>query len=134
MRKGRTVLQAKRYGTSTCTAHTPLSTVARRMDNDDISSIVVVDDQGYLVGIITRTDLLRAMVDGEEWGTHSVADYMSERVITVAPTTLIMDVAELLLKHHIHRAVVVEEQDGKHRPLAVVSASDLVYHMVKDIQ
>jgi len=104
------------------------------MDDDDISSVVVVDDQGYLVGIITRTDLLRAMMDGEDWGAHPVADYMSEQVVTVAPTILIVDVAELLLKHHIHRAVVVEEQDGKARPLAVVSASDLVYHMVKDVQ
>lgn len=134
MRKGRTVLQAKRYGTSTCTPDAPLSVVARRVVDDDISSLVVVDDQGYLVGIITRTDLLKAMLDDDEWGTHIVQNHMSEHVVTVAPTTLIVDVASLLLEHHIHRAVVVEEQGGKARPLAVVSASDLVYHMVRDIQ
>lgn len=133
MRKGRTVLQAKRYGTSTCTSHAPLSVVARRMDEDDISSVVVVDDSGYLTGILTRTDLLRAIVEGENWATRTVEEYMSEQVVTVQPTTLIMDVARLLLEHHIHRAVVVEEQDGGLRPLAVVSASDLVYHMVRDM-
>lgn len=132
MRKGRTVLQAKRYGTSQCSARAALLVVARRMDEDDISTLVVVDERGYLVGIITRTDLLRAMVEREDWTTQPVEAYMTRDVVTVTPNTLLMDVAKTLLSHHIHRVVVVDEETGDRRPLAVISAGDVVYHMVMD--
>lgn len=103
------------------------------MVEDDISSLVVVDKDGYLVGIITRTDLVKAIVDHEDWGSHLVREYMADQVVTVEPTTTLMEIARLLLRHHIHRLVVVEEENGKRRPLAVISGSDLVYHMVRDL-
>ena len=43
-------------------------------------------------------------------------------------------VANLLLEHHIHRVVVVRDENGKHKPVAVVSDTDLIYHMVKEIE
>jgi CBS domain-containing protein len=54
-------------------------------------------------------------------------------VIAVTPEDLLGTVAKLLLDHHIHRVVVVREENGKQKPMAVVSATDLIYHMMKEI-
>ncbi len=131
MRKGPTVLEAKRLGTIVCNDQTTILEAATQMDEDDIGSLVVVDDEGCLAGIITRFDLLRAQVAAEDWSGRPVAAYMSRQVITVPPSALLMDVARLLVENRIQRVVVAEETHGKQRPLAVVSASDIVYHMVK---
>lgn len=125
-----TVIEAKRFGVFNCNQKCQLDEAARRMVEEDISALVVVDDDGFLVGILTRTDLLRAWLEAENWQGKPVKDYMNPDVVTVAQQTRLSKVAELLLDKHIHRVVVTREEDGKQRPLSVVSAGDLVYHMV----
>ncbi len=127
-----TVLQAKRYGIYSCHCSTTLREAARRITDEDISTLVVVDDDGYLLGVITRIDLVRARCEREDWGTLPVEDYMSHPVITVTPKDSLTYVAHLLLNKQIHRVVVVQGEKAKWRPVAVVSAADLVYHMVKE--
>ncbi len=132
MRKGRTVLEAKRYGIHSCQRTDSLLHVARKMVASDISALVVVNPTGDLAGIITRTDLLRACVTNENWETQPVEAHMSIDVVTVTPQTMLRDVANLLLANHIHRVVVVREENGLKIPVAVLSDGDFVYHMVKD--
>ncbi len=127
-----TVLEAKRYGIYSCQRRTTLIEAARLITDEDISTLVVVDDEGYLLGVITRIDLVRACYEREDWRTLPVEDYMSHPVITAAPRDNLTYVARLLLNKQIHRVVVVQEEKGKWRPVSVVSAADLVYHMVKE--
>jgi CBS domain-containing protein len=125
-----TVIEAKRFGIFHCSQDCLLSEAARRIVEEDISTLVVVDEDGFLAGILTRTDLLRAWLKTENWQSKPVKDYMIPDVVTVPPQTRLSKVAELLLDKQIHRVVVTREEDGKQRPLSVVSAGDLVYHMV----
>jgi CBS domain-containing protein len=129
-----TVMQAKRYGVVTCYAHTTLLDAARRMAEEDISALVVADLDGYLAGIITRTDLLRACANDEDMRQAVVAGYMNPHVVTVGLQTSLKEVRGLLLDQKIHRVVVVRAEGDRLRPIAVVSAADLVYHMVKELE
>ena len=131
MRQGRTVLEAKRYGVYTCKATTTMIDAARTLLEKDVSALVVVADDETLVGVLSRTDLLRAYVDHEDWANLLVSQYMSTDGVTVTPQTLLFDVAQLLLKNHIHRLVVLRQEGNRQRPVAVVSDGDFVYHMVK---
>jgi CBS domain-containing protein len=131
MRTDQTVLQAKRFGIFSCSQDETLQEAARRMVEEDISALVVVDKEGYLVGIITRIDLLRALTKLEDWEKLLVMDYMNKDVVTVSPQTQLTRVAELLVEKQIHRVVVAREENGKKKPISVVSAADLVYHMIK---
>jgi CBS domain-containing protein len=133
MKQGRTVLEAKRFGCHCCTSAAPLIDAVTKMVEHDISSLVVTDAEGYLAGIITRSDVLRDYLASDEWQRQPVGDYMTSDVVTVAPEDLLATVANLLLEHHIHRVVVVRDDSGRHKPLAVVSDTDLIYHMVKEI-
>jgi CBS domain-containing protein len=104
------------------------------MVEHDISCLVVTEPDGYLAGIITRNDVLRGYMASDEWQRVPVGDYMTRDVITVTPEDLLSTVANLLLDHHIHRVVVVRQENGQPKPLAVVSATDLIYHMMKEVE
>lgn len=126
-----TVMQAKRLGVLTCTPDTRLSDAAQRMTSEDVSALVVVDENGYLAGVLSRTDLLRAWDKGGPWGERTVSHYMSSQVVTVGLNTTLGEVVDLLLNERIHRVVVVRHEGDQLRPVGVVSAADIVYHMVK---
>ncbi|MEA3335984.1 MAG: CBS domain-containing protein [Chloroflexota bacterium] len=131
--KQKTVLQAKRLGIEGCSADDRLGPIARRMADDDISALVVVDDEGFLRGIITRSDLLRAYANDRQWKAKPVGDYMTSDVITVGPETSLSDVVATLTARNVHRLVVVRQEMGKERPIAVISDSDLVCDMADDL-
>ena len=71
-----TVLQAKRFGVFTCSKNDTLLEAAQRMVEEDISALVVVDENGFLNGIITRTDLLKAFVSLENWQKHKEVEHL----------------------------------------------------------
>ena len=126
-----TVLQAKRLGVFHCQEATLLAEAARQMVSEDISALVIVDQAGGLQGIITRFDLLRALIERDDWRGLPVSMYMARQVVTVSQQTTLREVAQLLLNKHIHRVVVTRLEEEKQVPLAVVSAADLVYHMAR---
>ncbi len=126
-----TVLQAKRFGVFSCRNDAPLLEAAQLMTQEQISALVVVDEGGSLVGIITRVDLLKAHDSRTDWKTAPVEEFMNPQVVTVTASTRLSQVSRILLDKGIHRVVVVQEEGGKARPVGVVAAADLLYHMVK---
>jgi signal-transduction protein with cAMP-binding, CBS, and nucleotidyltransferase domain len=129
--KNMSVLEAKRFGVYTCRKTDSLRHVAEQMTERDVSALIVVDDTGFLQGIITRTDLVRACCQSDDWSSQPVEHYMSEDVVTVKPDDTLLRVMTLLLDKHIHRVVVVQNQRGQPKPIAVLSAADVIYHMVR---
>jgi len=127
-------VQAKRFGVITCTPQASLREAAQRMTGDDISALVVVDSEGCLAGIITRTDLLRAHVEHEDWADRTVSEIMNPDVVMIGLHAPLSEVEKLLLDQRIHRVVAVRPEGDKLRPMAVISAADLVYHMVKELE
>ncbi len=133
--KNVTVLAAKRLGISHCACDTSIGDIARKMNNEDISCLIVTDEDGYLKGIVTRTDVVRAALkQPERWQETSCCDWMTSDVITVLPTTALSSAAQILQAKHIHRVVVVEQEGEKARPIAVLSDGDILYHLVKGVQ
>ena len=126
-----TVLEAKRYGVYQCDQDQTLGEAAQRMVDDDVSALVVTDEEGCLAGILSRTDLMRALMTDQVWQNQLVRLFMASEVVTAGPHATLLEVAKLLLEHQIHRVVVVKDEQGKKRPLSVISAADIVYHMVK---
>ena len=125
------VLAAKRLGISQCACDTATGEIARKMDREDISSLVVVDEDGFLKGIVTRTDVVRAALEKpENWEKTACCDWMTTDVITVKPTTSLASTAQILQSEHIHRVVVVQPDGEYLRPIAVLSDSDIIYHLV----
>lgn len=130
--KDMSVLKAKRFGIYSSYPNDTLRTAARAMNGRNISALVVVDDAGYLAGVITRTDLVRACYTTDEWADALVQDYMTLEPVTVELDAPLRAVMELLLDNRIHRVVAIQHDADGVRPVAVLSAADIVYHMAHD--
>lgn len=127
--KDMTVLEAKRFGVTTCKPTATLMNAACIMQENNISALVVVDNDGFLAGVITRTDLVRACYERDDWPQQPVHAYMNADVVTVQLDDRLETVMALLIDRHIHRVVAVEPVGDKLKPRGVLSATDIVYHM-----
>lgn len=90
-----------------------------------ISGLPVVAS-GHLIGVISQTDLLNARSSeliGGNWSRVRVRHLMSRPPVTVHLATTIERAARLMLERHIHRVVVVDDDD---HPIGVVTTSDLL--------
>lgn len=111
-----------------------------------VFGMMVIDESGRLVGILSMYDLLTLLQPKHihVWGEMSdidlsglietmirrtrelvVGDIMSTEVITVSGDTHLFGVLELMNRHHIRRLPVVD--DG--RVAGIVYLSDLFYHL-----
>ncbi len=99
-----------------------IKTAAETMLRHGISGLPVVDKDGMLVGIITRTDLARAYAERYP-GKARVEDYMHVEVPTVGRMHTALYVAELLEMSEVGKVVVVE--GGK--PVGIITKSDLAF-------
>ena len=121
-------------GVISCRRETPVEQVAKTMEAKDISALVVVDDQGDAVGVISRTDLVNARFVQpylKHWRGMTAEHLMSNPVISVSPDTAIGEAVRRLQEKRIHRLVVVEESAGHIRPVGILSVTDLAKHAGK---
>lgn len=89
-----------------------------------ISGAPVVDEDGKLVGVLTRRDCLKIAFSAsyhKDWGGR-VSELMSTKVETVQAETDIVEIAELFLNSRFHRFPVM--QDG--RMVGLISRHDVL--------
>jgi CBS domain-containing protein len=90
-----------------------------------ISGLPVVEN-ATLVGVISQTDLLNARSSeliGENWSRVRVRHLMTRPAVTVHIASSVEHAARLMLDRHIHRLVVVDDNDA---PIGVITTSDLL--------
>jgi predicted transcriptional regulator len=100
---------------------TNLGICARMMLEKEISSIVVVDKEGDLKGIITKSDMVEA------YARHyprklKVDQYMTKKVITVAPDENLHMILLLMSDNQISRVIVTRD----HKPIWIVTGRDVL--------
>jgi len=119
-------------GVITCHPDTPAGEVADRMKAHDVSALVVVDDAGYVVGVISRTDLVNATFVQpylRHWRGMAARHLMSSPVISVRAEISVEEAISLIRDRKIHRVVVTEPEGERERPIGILSVTDLVRWM-----
>ncbi len=131
----------------------PLRDLERRLVDRDVGGVPVVNDDGRLVGVITRSDFVRvpAVLESleryietrmSEAGSMAVttsvdpaADShdgmldMPASAAMTAPAVMcnvtdgVGEIASLMLEKHVHRIAVVDENEA---PVGIISSLDLV--------
>jgi len=130
-RGARTVADAMTRDPIVLRSDDPLPDAARVFDEAHISGAPVVDAQGILVGVLSRTDLVHARATEQLWGRWpglKVRHLMRSPAIVAAPDTTLDEAAAIMERERVHRLVVVVP--GHDRPVGVLSTTDLVHAMV----
>lgn len=105
----------------TCAPDTPVSEVARIMEEAGCGFVPVVDG-GRVAGVITDRDIvLRAVARGRDIRTTTARECMTSPAVTVGPDTDAHAAADLMADKQIRRLCVV---DGG-RLVGVVALGDL---------
>jgi CBS domain-containing protein len=106
----------------------PLDEVAELLAQNDITGAPVVDGDGFLVGVISQTDLVRMAAssgpNGARWAGFTARHVMSHEPVTAVADVPLAAAVRRLERHGVHRLVIVAD-DGA-TPIGVVSITDLL--------
>ena len=109
-------------------AGSPIADAARRMRDQGIGD-VLVGDGGRLRGLVTDRDItVRAVADGKDPRSTTLADVCSDQIVSVRPDTPIEEAVRLMRERSIRRLPVVEDD----RPVGVVAIGDLAIERDSD--
>jgi len=92
----------------------------------NIGSIVVVDDENQLQGIMTSTDFVRVVSENMPKDTSTVAEHMTTEVVTVTAQDSITDAADKMVTYDIQHLPVVDPKEGV---IGMLSATDLTAYL-----
>jgi CBS domain-containing protein len=126
---------------------TTIRELARVFEEHEISGAPVVDQEGRVVGVVSKTDLIRRCSEGtgdippaylfeilSEQGAEGesevipeplicVEDFMTEDPLTVLPTVAAATVAREMFERRIHRVIVVDDENF---PVGIITSLDLL--------
>jgi len=106
---------------ATISPHETVASAAVMMSEENISCIVVVDDE-KVVGILTETDLLKkTVIESKNNHKVTVAEIMSSPVETGTSDLSILEAAEFIEAKHIKRLPILDEQ----KLVGIVTQTDL---------
>jgi CBS domain-containing protein len=99
---------------------------AKEMNNRKVSSLLVVDRNGKVKGLITERDLVRKVciknVRTSEVKNNQV---MSSPLITINSTSSPSVAADLMLKHNVRHLLVVDENsEDNEKPIGIITPLD----------
>lgn len=94
---------------------------------EDIGSVVVVDEDGGLEGILTTTDFVDIVANQKPKDETPVSAYMTREVVTAAAGDSIRDAADRMITYGIHHLPVVDDDDGS--VIGIVTTTDLAAYL-----
>ena len=97
----------------------------------NVGAMVVVDETGTLVGIVSERDVVRGLDErGAELLHVPVAQIMTSRVVTCGPNEAVDSLAATMTERRIRHMPVVE--DG--RLVGIVSIGDVVRSRIEQLE
>jgi CBS domain-containing protein len=121
-----TVEQAMSRGLVVCRETTPISGAARAMRERRSRSVVVVNAYGRPLGVVTGFDLLPFCDNGD---VSQPISMVMHPPTTIQPAAPLREAAEMMLRLHVHRLLVLDPAAPEGMPLGLISTADLVVEM-----
>ena len=90
------------------------------MDRYKVGALIVVDETGKLIGLVSQRDLMLAPASME---SIRLAMTPRERLITVKPDVTVEQARELLYKHRIEKLPVLDKDDNL---VGLITSRDLI--------
>lgn len=116
----------------TISDNAPLIDAARILSEKHNGIVVVCSNDGSMVGIISKTDIVRQISHCHGNSCTTMADKIMTRDIIFCKTdSLLYDVWEIMKESGITHVPVIDENNV---PIAVLNAKDTLHELLKDAQ
>lgn len=122
-----TVAKLMQDAVVTCRPAASGITVAHLLTDWNVGSLPVVEADRTLVGLVSESDLLDALLEGKDLRTVTAADLMTHALVTATEDMLLQELAALLQDRSLIRVPVVK---GK-TLVGIVARRDIVFGCLK---
>ena len=103
--------------------------VAKKMSEIKVSSLLVTDDTGKPIGIVTEGNLVRKIVaDKFKASAVNVQQIMFSPPVTIDPNSSMEIAADIMNQNKVKHLLVVENED-LNKPLGIISATDFAGYL-----
>ena len=110
----------------TISSDTLVEDAAQKMLEEGIGSLLVVDEENRLEGILTTTDFVDIVAKSNPKAQTTVERYMSTDVVTATAQDSIRDAADTMVEHGFKHLPVVDEDEGV---IGIVTTTDLAAYL-----
>ncbi len=117
------ILQKKSSDIFTVHPHQTLNEASQILATHNIGSLVVVNEQQHLIGILSERDIVRQLAQhGEATGSMTIGEVMTTEVVIAVPDDDVAYLSSTMTNNRIRHLPVL--QDGK--LVGIVSIGDVV--------
>lgn len=113
----------------------PVLKLTKIMNEKEISGVVVVDNIGEVMGVISALDIFKLFKEESpmSMGNLIAEDIMTPFVLEVYPEDSLEEAATKMLEHNIHRLIVTSPLSKK-KAVGIITSTDLLREMSKKIE
>jgi len=101
--------------------------IASQLTKFNIGSLPVVDENGFLAGLVTEFDLLKVLMEGRELKMVKAEEIMTRDLKVVQEGTPVEEAIRLLETEHLIRVPVVKDR----KLLGILARRDILFGYIK---
>ena len=103
-----------------------ISVAAATLLEQQAGSLVVLDGENQVAGILTCTDLAELVANSTAPAEATVGDYMTTGVVTISPEKSLQDAAAEMITNGIQHLPVTDSDDEM---IGMLSTTDITNHL-----
>ncbi len=124
------MLPRARERLATIDAGAPVKEAADLMSKPHTDLVVVCGHDGGMVGVLTKTDIVRQIRQCTGGGCIARVDtIMTRGVVSCRPSEVLHDIWSVMKKHGLQRIPIID-QGGK--PIGIIYARDALQHLLDE--
>jgi signal-transduction protein with cAMP-binding, CBS, and nucleotidyltransferase domain len=94
------------------------------------NAVVVVESTGGFVGIVTRKNAIRAILDRPDWKSVRLHEIMTRDVLYIPNHVTLAEAAKVMLEADIHQLVITGPPEGGSVAIGILTLQDVVRQAV----
>jgi len=124
----RLVRELMTVGVQTCTTATPIVDIVRLILQQNIEALVVLDEQGHAVGIVSQDELVSAY-SRDDCRELVADDLMRPDIPQIPPEVPLGVAAQIMLDRGVRALFLMHNAGGIGYPAAVLTYSHILRHL-----
>jgi CBS domain-containing protein len=115
-------------GVATCAPAMPIVDIAHLLLTNDLESVVVLDQEGHAIGVVSHAELVAVYAAGE-WQALTAEDIMRDGVPQLPPDIPLTTAAQIMQDQGLRTVYLMHHAGGIAYPAAVLSYTHLLRHL-----